>query len=106
MRDHTPHPDPVDVTFILEQEDPLLIPQFLLAARQQDKESPDPYHLWSFFFREGFLSRFDRVRGREGRWSRDNENVYRRHPWNRRTGLPEGCEGAMDGFRRLAIRFP
>ena len=89
-RDHTPHPDPVNVTFILEQEDPLLIPKFLTAALQQEKEAPAPYHLWSFFFREGFLGRFDRARGREGRWIRDNENVYRRHPCNRRTGLPEG----------------
>ena len=105
MREHTPYPDPVDVTFIIEREDPLLIPELLSAAQQQDKDSPAPYHLWSFFFREGFLSRFDRVRGKEGLWSRNNDNIYRRHPWNQRTGLPQGWEGAMDGFRRLAIRW-
>ena len=90
VREHTPYPNPVDVTFILEQEDPLLIPEFLAAAHQQEKDAPAPYHIWLFFFWEGFLSRFDQVRGTEIRWSRDDKNVYPRHPWNRRAGLPEG----------------
>ena len=32
VREHTPYPNPVDVTFIIEQEDPLLIPPITLGS--------------------------------------------------------------------------
>ena len=79
--------------------------EFQAAALDHDKGAPAPYHLWAFFFREGFLSRFDRRRGRAGSWHRGNANVYRRHPWNRRDGLPDGREGAVNGFGRLGLRW-
>ena len=100
MREHMPSAvlSPIGVTFILEQEDPSLIPKFLTAACQQGEDTPAPYHLWSFFFHERFLSRFDQVRGREYCWSRDNKNVYRHHPWHGRAGLLDGWDEAVDGF--------
>ena len=48
VREHMPSavPRPTDVTFILEQEDPSLIPEFLTAACQQGEDTPAPYHLF------------------------------------------------------------
>ena len=96
---------PVDVTFILEGEVSSSLPVVTKGDHQKADDADASTHLWSFFFKESFLSRFMVSRGRAGPWKRDGEDVYRRHPWNRREGMPEGWEGAMDGFRRMGLRW-
>ena len=100
-----PIPSPMNVTFILSREDPAVVAEFWEASLGHDAGAPAPYHLWEFFFREGFLSRVDRMKGRAGSWHVGNDNVYRRHPWNRRDDLPDGWEGDMNGLRRLGLRW-
>ena len=82
MKGLTPSPTPVDVTFILARENPAVMEDFQAAILAHENGAVAPYHLWSFFFCEGFLRHFDQVRGRPGTWHRGNANIDRRHPWN------------------------
>ena len=105
MQGLTPSPTSVDVTFILAREDPAVMDDFRAAAIAHKNRAVTPYQSWAFFFREGFLGRFDQVRGQPGTWHRGNANVYRRHSWNQRNGLPDNWEAALNGYWRLGLRW-
>jgi hypothetical protein len=96
---------PVDVTFILEGEESASLPVVTKDDHQKADNAVASTHLWTFFFKESFLSRFMISRGRAGPWRRGGADIYRRHPWNLRQSMPAGWEGAMDGFRRMGLRW-
>ena len=78
----------------------------LSYAKQDGQKANDTKvstHLWSFFFSESFLLYFGTESGTRVDWKREHTNVYRRHDWRRREGIPKGWEKALDGFRRLGI---
>ena len=81
---------------------------FLAYVKQEGQKADNakvPTHLWSFFLCESFLLYFDTYRGTKIEWKRDHPNIYRRHSWRKRVGVPKGWERALDGFRRLGIRW-
>ena len=61
---------------------------------QKADDAAAPTHLWSFFFRESFLDRFQKERGRPGPWQFNNVDVCQRHPWDRQDGMPPGWVGS------------
>lgn len=96
---------PQDVTFILEGECGGLLPTVVKADHQKADDAGTPTHLWSHFFRRSFLARIQKGAGMELRWEVGGPDVYRRHPLRRRDSMPEGWEPALDGFRRLGLRW-
>ena len=96
---------PFDTTYILEREDPTLFPTVTKSDYQQADGSPVHTKLWSFFCKQSFLNFFSTKREGEIAWKPNDGNPYRRHPWRRRVGMPEGWEGALNGFRVFALRW-
>ena len=96
---------PVDVTFILEGKDASRLPGVVKGDCQKADNAATLTHLWSFFFRESFLARFQEGRGPSRAWQARSLDPYRRHRWDRRNGMPQGWEKAMDGVRRLGLRW-
>ena len=96
---------PMDVSFILKNEVDLVLPVVVKDDFQKADNAAAPTQLWSFFFKESFLNRFQKGRARPGPWQVNNVDPCRRHAWDRREGMPPGWEKAMNGFRRLGLRW-
>ena len=96
---------PVDGTFILEGKESASLPAVTKDDHHKADNALAPTHLWSFFFKESFLSHFLFFCRQPGPWKQGGENVYRRHPLNQRLVMPPGWEGAMHGFRRTGLRW-
>jgi hypothetical protein len=95
----------VDVTFILEGKESASLLVVLKDDHQKADNAVASTHLWTLFFKESFFSRFMISYGRPGPWKRGVKNVYCQHPWNQRSGMPPGWEGAMNSFRRMGFRW-
>jgi hypothetical protein len=95
---------PVDVTFVLEGEDVSLLPVVVKGDDQKADDAATPTRLWAYFFKRSFLARFKRGQGPGGPWQTRGKDIYHRHAWGRRRGMPPDWERAMDGFRRLGLR--
>ena len=71
---------------------------FLSYVKQDGQKADDekvPTHLWSFFFSRLFLLYFGMESGTRVNWKRRHTNVYQRHNWKRREGIPKGWEKAL-----------
>ena len=81
---------------------------FLVYVKQDGHKADNtkvPTHLWGFFFIESFLLYFGSESGTRVDLEREHMDVYQRHDWRRREGIPKGWENALDGFRRLGIHW-
>ena len=94
---------PVGVTFILERKEFASLPVVIKDNNQKADNAVASTHLWTFFFKESFLSSFMVSRGQPGPWKWGGKSVYRHHPWNQRPVMAPGLEGAMHGFRRMGL---
>ncbi|KAL7537841.1 hypothetical protein ACHAXR_008130, partial [Thalassiosira sp. AJA248-18] len=93
---------PVDTTLFFSDEPDT---QVLKQDGQKADDAAVPTHIWSFFFRESFMARFGQAQGRVVTWKPGNVDPFKRHDWQRHTTMPVGWESAMDGFRRLGVRW-
>ena len=66
----------MDVSFILEKEADVVLPAVVKDDYQKADNAVAPTQLWSFFFKESFLNKFQRGRARPGPWQFNNVDVF------------------------------